>query len=115
MKPLPLLMLRPPSKAHVAESPNAHMRDLELDSMSEAAYRQLPPMLCALSASRHLNCASFLAPWPPITIPRRYRVSEQAREMSSYVATNGTSSVIEKRTTVGVKFLGFGHSQTKVS
>ena len=35
--------------------------------------------------------------------------------MSSYVATNGTSSVIEKRTTVGVKFLGFGHSQTKVS
>ena len=36
MKRQPLLMLRPPSKAHVAESPNAHMRDLELDSMSQA-------------------------------------------------------------------------------
>ena len=36
MKTQPLLMLRPPSKALVSESPNAHMRDLELDSMSQA-------------------------------------------------------------------------------
>jgi hypothetical protein len=35
-KSLPLLMLRPPSKALVAESPNAHMRDLELESMLQA-------------------------------------------------------------------------------
>ena len=38
MKPLPLLMLRPPSKALVAESPNAHIQDFELSSMSEVAY-----------------------------------------------------------------------------
>ena len=38
MKTQPLLMLRPPSKALVSESPNAHMRDLELDTMSQAVF-----------------------------------------------------------------------------
>ena len=49
MKPQPLLMLRPPSKALVSESPNAHMRDIELDSMSQAVFsRSLPRLiLCA--------------------------------------------------------------------
>ena len=37
MKRQPLLMLRPPSKALVAECPDANMRDLELETMSQAA------------------------------------------------------------------------------
>ena len=45
MKTQPLLMLRPPSKALVSESPNAHMRDVELDSMSQAVFSRRQPRL----------------------------------------------------------------------
>ena len=48
MKTQPLLMLRPPSKALVSESPNAHMRDLELDSMSQAVFSRCQPQLTTL-------------------------------------------------------------------
>lgn len=45
-------MLRPPSKALVAESPNAHMRDLQTESMSQAqrlAVFHTPRLLLAIS------------------------------------------------------------------
>ena len=58
MKPKPLLLLRTPSKALVAESPNAHMRDLELDTMLDVSWLWLNQLL-AIAISR------VLAPYPP--------------------------------------------------
>ena len=58
MKPKPLLLLRAPSKALVAESPNAHMRDLELDTMLDVSWLWLNQLL-AIAISR------VLAPYTP--------------------------------------------------
>mgnify|MGYP004281292771 CR=1 FL=1 len=113
MKPLPLLMLRPPSKALVAESPNAHMQDFELSSMSQALYRHS----CHPHGMR-IVCFSPSQRLPsPVPIDH-YTASlpcfEQARAMSSYVAMSGISSMIEERSTTGFSFLGFGNRKTTV-
>jgi len=100
--PLPLLMLRPPSKALVAESPKAHMFDLELESMLEAALRNVFRR-AGLQTTEGIPLYHFA-----------YHI-EQARGVSSYVAMCGSSSVTETRTTTGFKFMGIGKKKTTVS
>ena len=115
MKPSPLLMLRPPSKALVAESPNAHMRDLELESMSQAAVSTFAIHTpCPLLAPSHV---CWQTPWLLyycVAVHVHVHVSEQARGVSSYVSAFGSSSMSETSTTTGFSFLGFSNKTTKV-
>ena len=103
--PLPLLMLRPPSKALVAESPKAHMIDFELDSMSQAALRNVATsVFCRVCCACNPHGVHHFA----------YHI-EQARGVSSYVTMCGSSSMTETRTTTGFSFLGIGTRKTTVS
>ena len=116
MKPSPLLMLRPPSKALVAECPDANMRDLELESMSQAAVSTFAIHTpCPLLAPSHV---CWQTPWLLyycVAVHVHAHVSEQARGVSSYVSAFGSSSMSETSTTTGFKFLGLGSTKTTVS
>ena len=64
-----------------------------------------------------MSCTCVANPWlptPPYTtlLPR---VHEQARGVSSYVSSVGTSSMSEIVTTTGFSFLGIGSTTTTVS
>ena len=75
------------------------MFDLELESMSQAAFHNVAALLLILCHA----CQSS------------YFNVEQARSVSDYVNMTGSSSVTEKRTTTGWSFMGFGTRKTTVS
>ena len=90
------------------------MLDLELESMSQAAISSCRPH------ARLLLAISRVLANPVAANPYLYHFAaactrfEQARSVSSYVSSFGSSSMSETRTTTGWSFLGMGNKKTTV-